>query len=130
MSPQTFMFPEIYAVAFVAIVMTAFLTMLGALAWLTYRDTPQGQRWLRERLGRRLAETRMWSMLEHRGVSPLVYVDQIAVDDLREQVRVCQHCAKHDWCDETLGYVGWRLRQYGFCPNRRSIDRFSPKPHA
>jgi hypothetical protein len=117
-----FSFPDFYAFLFVAVVITAFLLAVGVLAAVTAADTPRGQKIIRDHLGRQLAGTRMWSMLEHRQISPLAYVDQTSIGNLRAQIKTCRHCAKQDMCDETLGYVGNRHRNYGFCPNRKAMD--------
>ncbi len=83
------------------------------------------KRLARDRLGKRLAGTRMWQMLEFRKVSPLAYVDQTSIADLRAQIKTCKRCAKQGQCDATLGYVGWRKKSSGFCPNRAAIDRIA-----
>jgi hypothetical protein len=122
--------PQVYLGAFVAMLIAILLFALAAVAVITFADTPRGRRMLRDYLGGRLASTRMWSMLEHRGVSPTRYVDEMPIQDLREQIRACRRCAKQDMCDETLNCVGWRKRDYGFCPNRKAITRVAFAPRA
>ena len=121
-------YTDFYTTMFVSILIAAFLMTLTVLAIVTFRDTARGQQWLRDHYGRRLAGTRMWNMLEHRQVSPLAYVDNTSIGGLREQIRTCEQCQKHELCDETLGYVGHRHRNYGFCPNRRAIDAVAKTP--
>lgn len=116
-------FPDFYAILFVAAVIVACVLSLAVLASVM---SPRGQRIIRDHLGKRLAGTRMWSMLEHRHVSPLNYVDQTPIGELKAQIHACQHCAKQEMCDETLGYVGFRKRNYGYCPNRHAIDAVAP----
>lgn len=121
---QLLIFPDVYVTVLAAVVGTMLVACGMVLAALSFLDTPRGQRMVRDHLGRQLASTRMWSMLEHRKISPLAYVDGTSTLSLRTQVKTCRTCAKQELCDGTLGYVGWRQRNYGFCPNRRLMDRF------
>jgi hypothetical protein len=116
--------PGFQADFFVVIVGLCLALALTILAALSFADTKRGQRIQRDHLGKRLAGSRMWSMLEHRGIAPLKYVDQNEITSLRDQIKTCEHCAKQDLCDETLEYRGTRKRNYGFCANRKAIDQF------
>ncbi|HZP13988.1 MAG TPA: hypothetical protein VFB36_16350 [Nevskiaceae bacterium] len=122
--------PDVYIAAFIGSVIFAVLLMVSVLSLVTAADTPAGEKRARDRLGGKLAGTRMWSMLEHRHVSPIAYVDQTPIADLRAQIKTCTHCEKQEQCDETLGYVGNRGRNYNFCPNRRAIDLVVQAPRA
>lgn len=118
--------PSFYGTLFVATVMLAFLVSLALLSALTFVDSGRGQQLLRAYLGKRLAAARMFSMLEHRQVAPLTYIQKTDIADIRAQLRICRNCSKQDVCDEALGYVGWRHRNFSFCPNRRAIERLIP----
>lgn len=111
-----------YATLYSGSVVFAFATSLMVLAALMFTDTPRGQKLIRAYLARRLAATRMFSMLEHRQLAPLAYIEKTGIRDLRKQLSACRHCSKQDACDEALRYVGRRHRNLSFCPNRRAID--------
>lgn len=96
------------------------LLLLAAFIATALRDNHVLARLQRSRRLRWLANTRLHAVLVRRGIAPGRYVIDTPPARMIEQLRNCESCAHHLFCDDSINSFA-HTPPVAACPNRAAI---------
>jgi len=126
---EAVMFPalgmvEVSATPYLLTILAAFALSLLVFAGLALFDS-NAETWPVRALQRgRLRASRMYRMLKRRHVDVAAYARSLDVIELKQQLRICEHCGLTALCDRAMKSRAPSRSAFSFCPNRPSIEHY------
>lgn len=110
---------NIFAIVFLSVIGAMFATTVGGLSLAIRRNVLTGAQF-REALARRLAEVRLYSMLQRRGIDVATYLHVVPANEIEREIRTCAECERKAECDR-MQAAAVADQDLDFCPNNAAL---------
>ena len=104
---------------FLSLVGVMFMTTVGGLSLAIRRNWLTGLQF-REALAKRLAEVRLQSMLQRRGIRMASYLHVVPANEIEREIRACGECTRKAECDQAQASPA-ADQDFQFCPNNAAL---------
>ena len=110
---------SIFGIAFLSLISVMFVTTVGGLSLAIRRNFLTGLQF-RQALAQRLAEVRLYSMLQRRGIEVSSYLHRVPANEIEREIRACAECGHKAECDRAQQSAA-ADQNFEFCPNNAAL---------